>query len=124
MYVIGKGHEHLGPGTSMVQFIDAKQDEFNGLGMVPEFSADCRQMGGRRGLGCGCTKPCNGCGLGLFDSSDPSSWSWPEYAVLGLGIYAAYSMLFTARSAGRAVAEGTRSRVRRTRRRLADRIAG
>ncbi len=121
MYLVGKGHEHLGPGTSMVQFIEAKQGEFAGLGFTPEFAADCSQMGGRRGLGCGCTKPCNGCGLGLFESgTDISGWSWQEYAIAGVAAYAAVSMLFTTRSA----VEGTRQGVRRARRKLGSRIAG
>ncbi len=121
MYLVGKGHEHMGPGTSMVQFIDATQGEFAGLGMTPEFGSDCGQMGGRSGLGCGCTKPCNGCGLGLFESgSDVSGWTWQEYAVVGLGLYAVGSMLFTTRTA----VEGTRQGVRRARRKLGARVAG
>lgn len=101
MYLVGKGHEHMGPGTSMVQFIDATRGEFGGLGLVPEFSADCAQMGGRRGLGCGCTKPCNGCGLGFFDGGmDVSTWGPMEWGAVALVGYMVASTVFTT---GRAV---------------------
>jgi hypothetical protein len=88
MYVIGKGHEHLGPGTSLVQFINWDQAQEN-------------EMRGFSGLGCadcggGCKK-----GLGLFDGGmDVSTWGWPEAVAIGLGAYVLGSTVFTT---GRAV---------------------
>jgi hypothetical protein len=41
--------------------------------------------------GCGCGGKCGGCGhkhgVGLFDSTDFSTWGIGEYAAIGLGIY-------------------------------------
>jgi hypothetical protein len=46
---------------------------------------------GRLG-GCGCGGTC--AGLGLFDSGmDFTTWGWPEWGIVGVGIYAALSML-------------------------------
>src|SRR5216684_1345725 len=133
MYLVGQGHEHLGPGTSMVQRIDWTQDQESqllGLGTVggaPEFFGDCRSMGGScaegPGLGCACQK--RECGMGLFESGlDPSSWGWPEWLVIGLGGYVVTSVFFTGRRAVRQVREGVSSRVRSGRRRLAKKVAG
>jgi hypothetical protein len=87
MYLIGKGHEHLGPGTSMVQRIDWTRDQ------------EMQLMNAARGLGgCGCAGlagcPCGG--LGLFESGiDFSGWSWPEWVLVSLGAYVALSTVFT-----------------------------
>jgi hypothetical protein len=73
MYVMGQGHEHLGPGTSMVQFV-------------------------RGGLGCAsCSGKCGSCGgMGLFDSGmDVSGWGAVEWIVAGIGAYAVISTVFT-----------------------------
>lgn len=115
MYLMGQGHEHLGPGTSMVQRINWTQDQETqlrnamqgrgpGLGSVPEFAADLRQMTRYRGMGCACKGfagcPCSA-GLGLFETGlDLSGWGWPEYVIVGLGAYVVASTVFTT---GRAV---------------------
>jgi hypothetical protein len=100
MYLVGQGHEHLGPGTSMVQRI-------NWTG------ANEAQM---RGLGCGCKGlagcPCSG-GLGLFDSLDFSTWGWPEWAILALGGYMVLSTVFTTQRATTRVRKSLRRYVRR-----------
>jgi len=116
MYLVGKGHEHMGPGTSMVQRIDwSRGDEVQmnkamrgigpglgcaGLGCagVPEFASDCRQMERYKGMGCGCR---GGCGLGLFDGGfDPATWGLPEWGVIAVGAYVLASTVF---ATGRAV---------------------
>ena len=103
MYLVGQGHEHLGPGTSMTQRINWTQDQElqlkdafgrnlpEGLGL---YQSNLRP----RGKDCGMT----GCGgLGLFETGlDFTSWSWPEYALVGLGLYVVASTVFTT---GRAV---------------------
>lgn len=111
MYLVGKGHEHMGPGTSMVQRIDwsrANETQLmdsvrgRGLGSVPEFAADCRQMGRYKGMGCACSR---GCGLGLFDSGmDLSTWGWPEWGIVALGGYMLFSTVFTTGRAARRIA--------------------
>ena len=110
MYTLSQGHEHLGPGTSMVQRINwttGMERQAEGLG--------CASCGGN----------CGRCGLGLFESGmDISGWTWQEWLVVGLGGYVLTSMFFTTRRAARQVSEGVRKRVRRTRRRIGGRIAG
>jgi hypothetical protein len=115
MYLIGKGSDVMGPGTSMVQRIDWTQDQETqlrnaqigrgsglgcvglgclGLGSVPEFAADCRQMSRYKGMGCGARDQMPYCGLGLFDSGmDFTTWGWPEWALVGVGVYAGLSLL-------------------------------
>jgi hypothetical protein len=64
-------------------------------------------------------------GLGLFESGfDFSQWTWQEWLVVGMGGYMLTSMFFTGRRAARQVREGVGKRVKRTRRSLADKIAG
>jgi hypothetical protein len=115
MYLIGKGSDVIGPGTGMVQRIDWTQDQETqlrnaqigrgpglgcvglgclGLGSVPEFAADCRQMSRYKGMGCGNQDQMPYCGLGLFDAGmDFTTWGWPEWAVVGVGIYAGLSLM-------------------------------
>lgn len=112
MYLVGKGSNVMGPGTSMVQRIDwSRANETQlmnglrgrgpGLGSVPEFVDDRRQMSRFKGMGCGCKK----CGLGLFDTGlDVSGWSWPEYALVALGGYMVMSTVFTTGRAARRIA--------------------
>jgi hypothetical protein len=78
MYVAGRGeHQHYGPGTSMVQ--RAKPGTFFGMGACCD---SCAKGGG-------CSK-----GLGLFDSGmDFTTWGWPEWAIVGAGVYAGLSLL-------------------------------
>lgn len=47
-----------------------------------------------------------GSGFGLFETGiDFSGWSWPEYLIAGVGVYAVLSMVFTTkRAAGRIAA--------------------
>jgi len=111
MYLVGKGHDHMGPGTSMVQRIEwSRANEVQmmkamkgigpglgcvGLGctgLVPEFASDCRQMERYKGMGCACERMPY-CGLGLFDSMDPNTWTWQEWAVVAVGVYAGLSLL-------------------------------
>lgn len=105
MYIAGQGHEHLGPGTSMVQRINWTPPQ--------ERQAE--------GLGCACGGKC---GMGLFDSMDPSAWTWQEWAAIGIGGYLVTSLLFTGRRAARQLSEGVSARVKKHRRRLGARIAG
>ena len=45
---------------------------------------------GCAGLGCGCGQ----CGMGLFDSGmDFTSWGWPEWATVGMGLYTLFSFV-------------------------------
>ncbi len=110
MYLVGQGHEHLGPGTSLVQRINwtgAQEAEMRGFGRVggvAEFYPDCRAMSrscAERGLGCGCSGKCGtGCGLGLFDGGlDPSTWGPAEIAIVALGGYMVISTVFTTKRA-------------------------
>ncbi len=135
MYLIGAGHEHLGPGTSMVQFLPHEAPGAFGGGMgavggVPEFFSDCRSTSGtcsEKGMGCaGCGGKCkSSCGMGLFDSGmDFSGWGWQEWAAVGVGGYFLTTVFFTGRRAARQVREGVSSRVRAGRRRLAKKVAG
>ncbi len=141
MYVMGQGHEHLGPGTSMVQRINWTNGQeaemvagfgrgMAGYGGVDEFRPDCAQMSrscSEKGLGCACGGTCvRGCGLGIFDGGlDTSTWGFPEWGIaVGLGGYVLTSLFFTGRRVGRSVREGVSSRVRAGRRRLAKRVAG
>jgi hypothetical protein len=70
---------------------------------------------GSSGLGCGCGGTCGGCGdhdhglgqgllnTGLFQSTDISTWSWMEWAVLGLGVWGAANILGDVSSGARSV---------------------
>ncbi len=142
MYLVGQGHDHFGPGTSMVQRINwttGQEQQISGMGCFPgaEMSSDCMAHAGTsaegemRGLGCakcggGCGREC---GLGLFDTgfTDFASWGWPEYVVAAFGGYALLSMMFTTKRAARRVREfpgDVRAGVKRGRKRLARRVAG
>lgn len=65
---------------------------------------------GVRGMGCGCAGLGCDCGLGqtgifgtsLFESGDPSTWGWGEWATVGVGAYIVFSVLFTTKSVARA----------------------
>jgi hypothetical protein len=117
MYLVGQGHEHLGPGTSMVQRINWTTGD--------EFTLKGAQLGLGCAAGCGCDGGCTKKGLGLFDSGfDPTTFGWPEWLVVGLGGYMATSMFFgTGRAIGRARPR-VRGAVKRGRQRLGKRIAG
>lgn len=104
MYLVGKGADVMGPGTSTVQRIDWTPPQE-------------RQM---QGMGCAACKQ----GMGIFESFDPSSWTWKEWAAFGIGGYILTSVFFTGRRAARQVREGVSGRVRRARRRVGARIAG
>lgn len=116
MYRVGKGHEHTGPGTSLVQFIDwTPADERqmcagfgSGLaGMFPEFATDCGAVSrscAERGIGCACGgagKGCAGsCGLGLFDSGlNPAGWGPLEWGIVAIAGYMVVSTVFTTKRA-------------------------
>ena len=54
--------------------------------MAPGLSG-CAGLGG-----CGCGGNCGG--LGLFDAGmDFTTWSWPEWALVGLGLYTLFSFV-------------------------------
>lgn len=101
MYVIGKGHEHEGPGTSMVQMIHWTPSQERQI-----------QTGFGRGLGCACDAKKGLLGLGLFDSVDPSTWTMPEWGIAIFGGYMIMSTVFTTgravRTVGRTVSGGYR----------------
>jgi hypothetical protein len=121
-YMVGKGHQHFGPGTSMIQFHQPNQYfGLSGLGMIvapgnryglgdcesiAELASCCDSCsaGGTcaRGLaGCGCGGSCDKKGLGLFESGmDFSGWGLPEWSIVALGGYMILSTVFTT---GRAV---------------------
>ena len=70
--------------------------------------------------GCGCDGGCSE-GLVLFDSgTDYTQWAWPEWAVVGVGVYALLSMWTTTNRGVRAVREG----VGRGRRKVGGAISG
>ncbi len=101
-------------GTALVQRV-------RGLGLYLR-SADASPNYGTalvqrvRGLGCaGCCSKCSsgsGCdraGLGMFDSLDFSTWGPLEWIVVGLGGFAAYSMLSTTSRGVRQVRKSVRA---------------
>ena len=110
MYLMGEGHEHLGPGTSMVQRINWTQDQ--------EAQLRNAMQGRGRGLGgCGCAGlagcPCSG-GLGLFESGiDFTGWSWPEDLIVAAGGYVLLSTVFTTQRATRRVQKSFKRYARR-----------
>lgn len=71
---------------------------------------------GNGGLGCACLSGVNG--LGLFDTGlDLSGWGPMEWAVIGLGAFALYSMVSTTGRGVRGARKAVRSRSTRRRRR-------
>jgi hypothetical protein len=110
MYLMGQGHEHQGPGTSLVQRIDWTA------------ANEAQLVAGRTGLGCGGNCGCKECrGLGLFESgTDFRGWGWQEYLAVGLGGYILTSMVFT----GKRAVGSARAGMRRGRQRLGKKIAG
>lgn len=101
MYITGIGHEHQGPGTSLVQFTPPEHDV--------------------RGMGCSCGNR----GMGLFESGiDFSSWGWQEWFAVAIGGYVITSMFFTTKRAARQAGNAVSSRVRKTRSKIGSKIAG
>lgn len=83
MYLVGKGSDVMGPGTSMVQRIGWDQ----------------AQESQSSGLGCACNK-----GMGLFDGGmDVSTWGPMEWAAVVVGGYALASTVFATGRGVRAV---------------------
>jgi hypothetical protein len=68
-----------------------------------------------RGLsGCGCGGDCDKKGFGLFDSGfDFTSWSWPEWAVVGILSYSLLSFVGDTRRGVERVGRGAK-RVKRS----------
>ncbi len=119
MYQMAPSTE-LAPGTSLVQFAPRGMASYVG---TPTYWGTPAGEAGIRGLGCACAGKCAHCseGFGYFDSGmDYSQWGAAEWATVGLGAYAVFSMLFTTSRATRATVEG----VRRTRKRIGKRISG
>lgn len=109
MYLMGQGHEHLGPGTSMVQRVNWSQDQ--------ETQLRNAVMGRGPGLGCACKGlagcPCSG-GLGLFETGlDFSGWGVPEYVIVAAGAYVLLSTVFTTQRATRRVQKSFKRYARR-----------
>jgi hypothetical protein len=80
----------------------------------------------RRGLGCGCG--CGGVcssprGLGLFDSTDYTTWGWMEWSVVAVGAFMIISTLRSLGRGGRRVAR-TYRKIRRAPQRRAKERAG
>lgn len=67
----------------------------------------CADCGGKCGLGC-CAGMCGG--LGLFDSMDFTTWSWPEWLTIAVGAYVLFSVVSTTK-------RGTKTIKRKLRRR-------
>jgi hypothetical protein len=85
MYRMSEGQEHVGPGTSTVQRINwttGQEQELAGLG--------CASCGGT-------------CGLGLFESLDPTTWGWQEIAIAVFGAWTLISLFSTTTRAVRTV---------------------
>ncbi len=107
MYLVGQGHQHIGPGTSMTQMIDWTRPQEREL-----------RTTGMTGMGCpgGCAGSCGGTcgGLGLFESGlDFSQWGAVEWAFVALGGYVLMSTVFTTGRAARAVARYPKERRKR-----------
>jgi hypothetical protein len=75
--------------------------------------------GSRGGLsgGCGCGGSCGGCGgshshgMGLFDTGlDLTGWGMPEYAIVGIGLYALFKIIGDTKRVSGAVRKSARSR--------------
>jgi hypothetical protein len=56
----------------------------------------------------GCAQRCGG--LGLFDSMDFTTWSWPEWGVVGLLGFALYSMVSTTKRGAKRIQRKLRRR--------------
>jgi hypothetical protein len=120
-YMIGRGHQHTGPGTSMVQFVPPVA-KFRGMGACGSCEtrmslgaccADCAK-------GSNCSGSCRGglMGMGLFEAGmDFSQWGAVEWVIVALGGYVALSTVFTTQRASRRV---KRSFKRYARRRAAE----
>jgi hypothetical protein len=75
-------------------------------------------IGGPRGMGCagdcGCGGSCNGglgrMGMGLFDSTDFSTWGIGEYAAIAAGVYLLYSVFSDTRRVSKRVKSYRRRR--------------
>jgi hypothetical protein len=96
MYLVGQGADIMGPGTSLVQRINwnqAQENQMRGMGCA---GLGCRGLGCGGGCGNDVRGKCSGtcAGLGLFDSGmDFTTWGWPEWAIVGVGVYAGMSLL-------------------------------
>jgi hypothetical protein len=103
-YLVGQGHMHFGPGTSMVQMTK------------PVFGM---------GSCCGsCAKGGTCKGMGLFDSGfDVSGWGWQEWGLVIFGGYALTSVLFTTKRAASRVASLPGERRKRKAARLRSRAS-
>jgi len=107
MYLQGRGHQHFGPGTSMVQFIQPNQ--FYGMGCVCDGGCGAPLEQAGRGMGCACGGQC--CGMGLFDSGlDLTQWGWPEIVIAGLALWGLASVFSTGKRTASAVGGAVRRR--------------
>jgi hypothetical protein len=106
MYLVGQGHEHTGPGTSLSQRINWTR---------------AQELQDNRGMGCASCAGLAGCRCGLGDlfasGFDWTGWGWPEWVSLGLGAFVLYSVFSTGqrgvRSGRRRVSRALQGRARR-----------
>ena len=92
MYLPGEGHNHFGPGTSMVQRINWT------TGQEMQMAEGFDPVGGLNGIGCCASCESGGkceSGLGLFDTMDVSTWGWGEWGIVIFGGYMVLSTLMT-----------------------------
>jgi hypothetical protein len=71
------------------------------------------------GMGCGCGGSCGGCGdhkhgLGLFDSTDISTWGVGEWSAIAVGLFIVGKLISGGRKATKAVKGYARRRARRS----------
>lgn len=78
-------------------------------------------LGCAGGCGCGggCGSPSPRWGMGIFDSTDFTTWGWQEWGIIAIGAYALFSMFSTSRRAQRSISGSLESR-RRKKRKKAD----
>lgn len=112
-YMIGRGHQHTGPGTSMVQF-SLPVAGFKGMGACGscETRASLGACCASCAKGSNCSGSCGGglMGLGMFESMDFTTWGLPEWAAIGVGAYLVLSLAGDTRRAATGVRKFRRRR--------------
>jgi hypothetical protein len=58
-------------------------------------------------------------GLGIFDSMDFTTWSWPEWGIIGVGLYFAISIIGDIGKTSRRIS-GSRAKSRTRKKKRAD----
>jgi hypothetical protein len=102
MYRVGTPQQ-FGPGNALVE-----RYGMSGYASTQNYFSTPAGLLGIRGMGC---PNCDGnCGMGqtgifgtsLFESSDPSTWGWGEWATILVGGYVVLSVFDTTKRAARA----------------------